>query len=318
MIVSRVTRVSNCAQQTSPLEWSFVTRNERQSRGIQRIVSLAPSVTSTLFALGLEKRLAGVTKWCADVAPVRNLPRLGDCWSADADEVARLKPDLVIGSVPYKQEVVGALLERGLTLLALRPATLADVQRDILLLGRLLGAARQAQTVVRAMRKRIAAVRKQASRARTRPRVYCESWSNPLMVSPRWVEESVGIAGGEFVPAGGGRKVTKEEVIAADPEIIVLAWCATGDRAEPAQVLRRQGWERITAVREKQIVVIRDEMLNTPSPILLDGLEALARLIHPELFAETTKAGDSQSGREATRRKAIGHADHRPAQPAAN
>src|SRR4029077_18154796 len=101
-----------------------------------RIVSLAPSATSILCAIGARRALVGVTKWCADVAPVGKLPKLGDCWHMKSvEQILRLKPTLVIGSVPYKQETVAKLLEQPLNFLAMNPRTLDDIEADIRLLG---------------------------------------------------------------------------------------------------------------------------------------------------------------------------------------
>ena len=100
-----------------------------------RIVSLAPSATSILCALGARRQLVGVTRWCKDVADVDGLPKVGDCWRGDPKKVVALKPDLVIGSVPYQAETVKALLDHNLTLLAKSPQTLEDVFADIRLLG---------------------------------------------------------------------------------------------------------------------------------------------------------------------------------------
>src|SRR5712675_1664178 len=101
-----------------------------------RIVSLAPSATSILCAIGAKRLLVGVTRWCADVAPVGKLPKLGDCWHMKSvDDILRLKPALVIGSVPYKQETVAKILEQRLNFLAMNPRSLADLEADIRLLG---------------------------------------------------------------------------------------------------------------------------------------------------------------------------------------
>src|SRR6202521_6032210 len=101
-----------------------------------RIVSLAPSATAILCAIGAKRALVGVTRWCGDVAPVGKLPKLGDCWHMDSvSEIVRLKPTLVIGSVPYKQETVAKLLEQPFPFLAVNPRTLADIEADIRLLG---------------------------------------------------------------------------------------------------------------------------------------------------------------------------------------
>src|SRR5271170_6814601 len=115
---------------------------KRDERKKLRIVSLAPSATSILCAIGARSLLVGVTKWCADVAPVAGRPQLGDCWRLEAvEKILSLRPTLVIGSVPYKQETVAKLLEQPLSFLAMNPRTLADVEADIRLLGSIAGRA---------------------------------------------------------------------------------------------------------------------------------------------------------------------------------
>ncbi|HKM90012.1 MAG TPA: ABC transporter substrate-binding protein [Candidatus Acidoferrales bacterium] len=250
-----------------------------------RIVSLAPSVTSILWAIGAQRRLAGVTKWCADVAPVGRLPRVGDCWSADAAAIARLRPTLLIGSVPFKTEMLTRLLEIGAPLLALNPRSLADVYADIHLLGRLTGLAAAGERVVRKMQRdlqQIAVRVKQHSPAASpraaRPRVYCEAWPHPRISSPPWVSELVEIAGGEPV-VSAGQKVTDEQVAAAQPDIIVLAWAATGAKSDPRRALENPAWQEVPAVRNRRVLVVRDELLNTPSPVLVRGARELRRAI---------------------------------------
>ena len=111
-----------------------------------RIVSLAPSATSILCAIGARRLLAGVTKWCCDVADVAGLPQVGDCWYMESvADIVALRPTLVIGSVPYRQETVGKLLEQRLNFLAMNPRTLADVYADIRLLAGIAGRASAAE-----------------------------------------------------------------------------------------------------------------------------------------------------------------------------
>ncbi|MCI0403122.1 MAG: helical backbone metal receptor [Acidobacteria bacterium] len=253
-----------------------------------RIVSLAPSATSILFALGVQKQLVGVTRWCKDVAPVDGLPELGDCWRGNPDKVAALQPTLVIGSVPYTPEVVRGLLRRGLTFLAMNPRTLADVFSDIEHLGRLLGREKQAAKVTRDMRARMDRVAAKVPNGR-RPRVYCESWPKPRLVSPAWVDDLVTLAGGRFVPPAKSpseRAVTDQAVRRARPDVVVLGWAACGLRVDARKVLQRPGWDKIPAVQSHRVFVISDEALNTPGPPLAEGLELLARIIHPEVFGE--------------------------------
>jgi len=247
-----------------------------------RIVSLAPSATSILCAIGARRALVGVTKWCADVAPVGKLPKLGDCWHMESvDQILRLRPTLVIGSVPYKQEMVAKLLEQPFVFLAMNPRTLADIEADIRLLGGITHRTAAAERLVKKMRRAFSEIEKLARRGKQRVRVYCEAWPNPRISSPPWVAELANICGGEMVvPAG--EKIGEAQVAAAGPEVIVLAWAATGAKSDPKQAYKVTGWKDVPAIRNRKVYVISDELLNTPGPPLIEGARALYKLFHPE------------------------------------
>jgi iron complex transport system substrate-binding protein len=247
-----------------------------------RIVSLAPSATSILCAIGAKRNLVGVTKWCADIAPVGNLPKLGDCWHMESvDEILRLKPTLVIGSVPYKQETVAKLLEQPFPFLAMNPRTLADIEADIRLLGGITQTAAAAERLVKNMRRAFSEIEKKTRRWKQPVRVYCEAWPNPRISSPPWVAELVNLCGGEIVvPAG--EKITDAQVAAARPEVIVLAWAATGSKADPKQAYEITAWRNVPAIQARQVHIINDELLNTPGPPLVEGARALAKIFHLE------------------------------------
>ncbi|HEY4739893.1 MAG TPA: ABC transporter substrate-binding protein [Candidatus Acidoferrales bacterium] len=248
-----------------------------------RIVSLAPSVTSILFEIGAQKNLVGVSKWCNDVVPAGRLPQVGDCWALDVAAVSRLRPTFVIGSVPFKPEVVAELLALPAAFLALNPRSIQSIEEDCRILGRITNRAPAANALVEKMRSAFARIKRLTRDAKQRPRVYCEAWPNPRISSPPWVAELVKIAGGRMiVPAG--KRVSDREVASARPDVIVLAWTATGERANPRATLANPNWSKIPAVRDERVVVIRDELLNTPGPPLMQGAEALFRAIHPELI----------------------------------
>lgn len=249
------------------------------SKRKQRIVSLAPSATAILCAIGAKKQIVGVTKWCADVAPVAELPKLGDCWSLEVERVLELKPTLVIGSVPYKQETVGKLLEQPLTFLAMNPRTLEDIGADIELLGRISGHEAEARKIVARMRREFQEIGRRAKRAKATMRVYCEAWPNPRISSPPWVAELVRIAGGEMVVPAGER-VTDEQVAEAKPDVIILAWAATGDRPDAQKAYQVAAWKDVPAIRNRRVHVVRDELLNTPGPPLVEGARELYRIFH--------------------------------------
>lgn len=250
---------------------------------LKRIISLEPSVTATLFALGQENRLVAVSEWCDRLVDVGDRPRLPSTWSARPEAIITLAPDLVIASVPYRAETIAELLRAGLNLLCLYPKRLQDVFAHIAWLGRLTGASDEAEQVVAQLRADFAAIGQQVTGLR-RPRVYVEMWPKPPMSSPGWVAELVEIAGGQFVPEGPGRAVTDEEVFEADPEIIVVAWAGV---ANPSlrQVIQRPGWDRISAVQAETVVAVDEIQLNAPGPNLARGGRLLAAVIRPEMFS---------------------------------
>jgi iron complex transport system substrate-binding protein len=275
---SAVVQVNGCMAVWYPFRAAMRTTR----RVPLRIVSLAPSATSILCAIGARRMLVGVTKWCADVAPVGTLPKVGDCWHMESvDGILRLKPSLVIGSVPYKQETIAKLLEQRLNFLAMNPRTLADIEADILLLGGIAHRAAAADKVVRKMRRAFSEIERKARRWKQWVRVYCEVWPNPRISSPPWVAELVTICGGEMI-VPGGEKIAEAQVASAGPEVIVLAWAATGAKADPKQAYKVAAWKDVPAIRNRCVHVISDELLNTPGPPLIDGARELYKLLHPE------------------------------------
>ena len=245
-----------------------------------RIVSLAPSVTSILLSLGVGRELVGVSRWCKDVAEVGSRPTVGDCWKMDVAEVMRLRPTLLIGSVPFAAETVQKILAEPVAFLAINPRSLADIFADVRTLGRLVNRGRAAEILIRKLQKGFAKVAREVRQlgASRRVRVYCEAWPKPRISSPPWVAELVEMAGGRMVVRAGER-VSDEEVATAAPDLIVLAWAATGGRAKVSTALRNLAWRDVPAVRNGRVVVIRDELLNTPGPPLLPGARELARAI---------------------------------------
>ena len=243
-----------------------------------RIVSLAPNATSIVCALGARRSLVGVTRWCFDVVPsVKNLQQFGDCWKLESvPKILKLKPDLVIGSVPFKTETLGKLLEHPVRFLALNPRTLADVYSDIRVVAGLIGRNSAATRVITGMRKKLDTILK-ASRGKQTLRVYCEAWPNPRIASPPWVAEMVEVCGCEFVGKPGAR-ISDEEVAAANPDLIVLAWAATGDGAKPSRAYSNEKWREVSAIKNRRVLVVRDDLLNTPAPILVRGAQEIARI----------------------------------------
>jgi iron complex transport system substrate-binding protein len=258
------------------------------STPVSRIVSLQPSVTVTLRELGKLDLLVACTKYCAEICPevkARDITIVADSWTAQAEQIMRVKPDFVIASVPYQEKSLIEVLKAGMPFLALSPKKLSDVYADIQIIARVVAAEEEGTRVIRRMQEQIGAVREK-TRGLRRPRVFCEEWGKPLIASQPWVAELVEAAGGEFVGIPGAQ-VEFATVAAADPEVLVAAWCGANDRVPLEKVIQSRGWQDLPAVQAGRVYCIRDEYLNTPGPTLVQGLRALVAAIHPELFPRT-------------------------------
>lgn len=261
-----------------------------------RIASLQPSVSLTLAALGQLDDLCACTRFCLEALPElapRNLPILHDSWSfgaqphdlkLDSAALHSAAPDLLVASVPYRLETLAAILRSGHPVLALAPHSLADIFSDIRLLASVLGAAPAADTLIASMQGTLHATRIYTSTASTQPLVYCEEWGKPLIRSQTWVAELVETANGRFLGKPGAH-TTPDEVAAADPDVLILAWCGAGNRVPLEKVIAQRNWHHLRAVRNRRVHVLPDEYLNTPAPTLLKGLACLASALHPTLYA---------------------------------
>jgi len=258
-----------------------------------RIASLQPSITLTLSALDRLDALCAVTKYCLEALPSlaeRNLPILHDSWTANTDEILATRPDLVIASVPYRMESLAAILKSGLPVLALAPHSLADIYNDLRLIAAVVHA--DPEPTVAHMQNTIASTRALTAHLalETKPLVYCEEWGKPLIHSQHWVAELVEAAGGRFLGTPGAH-TTAEEIAAADPDVLLFAWCGAGNRVPIERVIAQRGWHGLRAVRERRVHCIQDEYLNTPGPTLLEGLACIAAALHPALHGGGRKTG---------------------------
>jgi iron complex transport system substrate-binding protein len=278
----------------------------------RRVLSLQPSVTVTLRDLGLLDRLVACTKYCVDVCPEvleTDCIIVEDSWSAKADQIMAAKPDLVIASVPYQFESVAEILKSGVPFLGLAPKTLDDIYKDIIMIARTVssevpGASEgHGLKLVATMRNEVQSMRQRTADAE-RPLVYCEEWGKPLILSQTWVAELVEAAGGCFF-GQPGKHTTEEEVAAADPDVIVAAWCGAGDRVPLEKIIPKRGWEQTKAAKNSRVYCINDEFLNTPASTLMQGLHALAAAIHPEMFVATKGLRQIEENTLETRRKGV-------------
>jgi iron complex transport system substrate-binding protein len=255
----------------------------------QRVVSLQPSATVILQAIGKLDRIVACTKYCAEVCPevTRDGRRIvADSWTAQSQQILHAKPDLVIAAVPYQEKAVTEILKSGARFLGLAPKTLNDIYGDIACIAGIVGASREGSELITRMQVEIEAVRIQADAARgnrPRPKVFCEEWGKPLIASQPWVAELVEIAGGDFIGTPGVT-TSIEAVMAENPDVLIAAWCGAGDRVPLEKIIQQRSWKDVKAVRDGRVYCISDELLNTPAPTLIPGLRALAAALWPEDF----------------------------------
>jgi iron complex transport system substrate-binding protein len=253
----------------------------------RRVVSLQPSATVILAAIGKLDRIVACTKYCADVCAEikeRSTPIVSDSWNANARQITEAAPNLVIAAVPYQEKAVTQILKSGARFLGLAPKTLSDIYTDIATISGMFNASEQGERVIDEMQREIEAIREQ-TRSRPRPRVFCEEWGKPIIASQAWVAELVEAAGGEFLGTPGAQ-TSAEAVLAENPDVMIAAWCGTGERVPLHKLIRDRHWSATNAAKQARVYCIRDEFLNTPAPTLIHGLRALAAAIHPQDFPQ--------------------------------
>jgi iron complex transport system substrate-binding protein len=253
----------------------------------QRIVSLQPSATVILAALGRLDRVVACTKYCADVCPeVRNsgVSIIADSWTANSQQIMASHADLVIAAVPYQEKAVAEIMKSGARFLGLAPKQLGDIYADIAVIAGMMRACERGRAVIADMQHAIHSIRRQ-THALSRPRVFSEEWGKPLITSQPWVAELVEAAGGQFV-GSPGMQTTPQSIRDEDPDVIIAAWCGAGDRVPLEKIIGARGWQDTHAARTGRVYCIRDEFLNTPAPTLVQGLRALAAAIHPHHFPQ--------------------------------
>ncbi len=257
----------------------------------KRIVSLAPSTTEIAFALGLGERVVAVDTFSDYPADAKKIATI-KTFPLNLEQIVSLKPDLVLAAGITSLDDVKKISDLKLTVLVVgAPATTFDsVFADITLVGKATGADAKAKTVVDAMKQKLDALKAKAATAKIKPRVFWEldatDPAKPYAPGPgSFLNDLIALAGSVNVTATAKTpyaQVNAEEVIAANPDVIILSDFAYGTTVE--SVKARKGWNVINAVKNDKVLPIDDNLVSRPGPRLVDGLEAALKLIHPELF----------------------------------
>ncbi|HKR19480.1 MAG TPA: cobalamin-binding protein [Stellaceae bacterium] len=250
----------------------------------RRIVCLTEETVETLYLLGEQHRIVGITGYTVRPPQARReKPRVSAFNSANIEKIVALKPDLVLAFSDIQAGIVADLIRRGIAVHAFNQRTLAEIFAMIRTLGALVGVSERADALARSFEQRIAAAR--ANRPSRQPKVYFEEWDDPLISGIGWVAELIEVAGGvDIFPelatgrAAKDRIVTPADVVARAPDIIIGSWC--GKKFRPEKVAARPGFETIPAVRTGALHEIKSTLILQPGPAALtDGLDAIRRII---------------------------------------
>lgn len=252
----------------------------------RRIVCLTEETVETLYLLGAQDLIVGVTGYAVRPSRVRReKPRVGAFTSADIPGILALDPDLVLAFSDLQADIVAELMRAGIAVMAYNQRNIAGIMAMIRHLGATVGAADRAEELAIGYQARLDAIAAHYATGH-RPSVYFEEWDDPMISGICWVSELVGIAGGRDAfpdhaaqPAARDRIVTSEQVIAAAPDVILASWC--GKKVRPEKIAARPGWSRIPAVRAGRVTEIKSPLILQPGPAALTcGLDAIVAALH--------------------------------------
>jgi iron complex transport system substrate-binding protein len=253
----------------------------------RRIVSVAPSATEIVFALGAEDRLVAVDDFSDFPAAARALPKVGGTRTSPERIIAH-RPDLILAVT--QGNLAPGLEAQGQAVIVFDASDIDGVYRNIELVGRVVGREKAAEELVARMRARIDAVAAKTKGITAKPRVLHEvDATDPARIfvagPNNFIDSMITVAGGVNVAANAQRKfpqLSAEEIVRADPQVIVLGDAKYGTSVE--QVKARPGWQVIDAVRSGRILPIDPDIVSRPGPRLADGVEEYAKLLHPSVF----------------------------------
>jgi iron complex transport system substrate-binding protein len=252
----------------------------------ERILCLSGETVETLYLLGAEDRICGITAFAERPAAARrDKPVVAGFSTADIPAILALEPDLVLGFSDVQADILAALMRHGLAVHGFNQRSLAGILEMVGLLGAVVGALARADALVAELAAAIAAARGAAAALPSHPRLYFEEWDEPPVCGIGWISETIALAGGTdifadraLMPAARARGVTYAEIIARGPEAIVASWC--GKKFSPQRLMARPGFDGLPAVRYRRLYELAGAIILQPGPaVITDGLPALQRIV---------------------------------------
>ena len=253
----------------------------------ERIVCLTEESTETLYLLGEERRIVGISGYTVRPPRARReKPRVSAFLSAKLEKIVLLKPDLVIGFSDLQADIARDLAKAGLNVVLFNQRSVQEILDVIGMLAALVGEPDKGRRLIASLEKNLSEIRESARAFPRRPRVYFEEWDEPMISGIRWVSELVEIAGGEDVfsaqshsQAATGRIIKNaSDVVARQPHVIIGSWC--GKKFRPERVAARPGWSEVPAVKQNCLFEIKSSEILQPGPAALtDGVRRIHAIL---------------------------------------
>ena len=243
-----------------------------------RIASLSPAVTEILFSFGIGNQIVCTDQFSNFPEDAKHIPHLRDHVKIDPKDLAEHKVDLVFTCTSIQTKLCESLRTAGYSVIHEDPRTVHEIYAFIRNVGVVVGCEKRAEELVLTMQREFNGVKEKAVHLPRHPRVYIEEWNNPPYASGNWVPEVARMAGCQQFPVEPralSPQVSLEQVMAHDPDFIVLSLCGAGDRIEKKIITERPGWEELRAIREGKVRIIDDSLLNRPGPRLTEGARRL-------------------------------------------
>lgn len=253
-----------------------------------KIVSCSPAHSEIICLLGKQDLIVGKTTYCDFPKDLlKEKPIIGSWVKLNYELIEKLKPDLIITNNIVQEKIAIKLKESNFNVYHSDPLTLKQIYLDILEVGKIIGAKSEAEFLVQKIKNDLGEIEKTSKTKTYKPKIYIEEWHDPPTISGNWIPELVQIAGGDYGLIEAGKRsvpISIDKLFEYNPEKIIISWCGFGEKVDVLQVLNREGWDLLGAIKNKEIAVIDDSLLNRPGPRIVNGAKKLQEIFSSKVL----------------------------------
>lgn len=278
--------------ETEPLETGYpltITDSLRREvileKAPRKLISLAPAITEILFAIGADEQLVGVTEYCDYPAEAQKLPQVGDFANPNFEVIVDSEPEVIFVAAGIQEDLIERFTQLGIKVIALDAENVEQVLENILSAGEITNHSQEAEELVANLEQRIKTVKEKVAASSNTPTVFFEVWDDPLMTAGpgSFIHDLIQLAGGENIAGDVADRFvefSQEVLLERNPEIYLL----NNHAHQPEDIKTRPGYGGLQAVQNNQVYTVEDDLVTLPGPRIVDGLEQMAKIIHPEVF----------------------------------